>query len=394
MKKHATLGLLLSLSFSVNHAIAEDTSGAYLGAFADGLFFDDELDLDGSLGGGLGLGYMWSHFAIEGSYHYLETEQKYLNYDVDVQWPSLDVAYFINPILEHSPYFKLGYTNLDYDSGSFGDYDEDHVRFGIGYQYWFDKKFALRLEALGLYGVDEDPINTGVQLGLIYFLGEEKSKPAPAAPKDSDNDGVNDSSDQCPNTPAGTAVNAQGCPLDSDGDGVVDGKDQCPNTPQGVTVDAQGCPMDSDKDGVVDNNDQCPNTPRGAEVDQKGCEKQLEKEVNIELRVEFDSGKSTLRPGADAEIQKVADFLRRYPSASAVIEGHTDSQGAASFNQRLSEQRAQAVMQRLITVGNVSPQRLSAVGYGEVQPIADNTTAAGRQRNRRVVASISTVTKN
>jgi mono/diheme cytochrome c family protein len=94
---------------------------------------------------------------------------------------------------------------------------------------------------------------------------------------DSDNDGVSDAADQCPNTPAGSAVNAQGCAasqLDSDNDGVNDAADQCPNTPAGATVNAQGCAatqLDADNDGVNDAADQCPNTPAGATVNAQGC---------------------------------------------------------------------------------------------------------------------------
>jgi len=96
-----------------------------------------------------------------------------------------------------------------------------------------------------------------------------------AIPQDADNDGVVDAIDQCPNTPAGTMVDAVGCaiPMDSDNDGVVDAIDQCPNTPAGTMVDAVGCaiPMDSDNDGVIDAIDQCPNTPAGTMVDALGC---------------------------------------------------------------------------------------------------------------------------
>ena len=96
--------------------------------------------------------------------------------------------------------------------------------------------------------------------------------PPPPPPADSDGDGVDDTNDQCPGTPAGATVDAQGCPSDTDGDGVYDGIDQCAATPAGATVDAQGCPSDSDGDGVLDGIDQCPGTPAGATVDAQGCE--------------------------------------------------------------------------------------------------------------------------
>ena len=90
-------------------------------------------------------------------------------------------------------------------------------------------------------------------------------------PIDSDGDGIDDTLDTCSNTPAGAEVDSSGCPLDSDNDGVFDGIDQCANTPEGATVNSNGCPADSDSDGVFDGLDQCPDTPAGAIVDGVGC---------------------------------------------------------------------------------------------------------------------------
>jgi len=106
--------------------------------------------------------------------------------------------------------------------------------------------------------------------------------PPPGQPVDADEDGVADADDQCPDTPAGTAVDATGCPqttgpTDSDGDGVIDADDDCPDTPSTVTVDANGCPVsvpgtpDADGDGVHDDIDQCGDTPADAAVDANGC---------------------------------------------------------------------------------------------------------------------------
>jgi hypothetical protein len=101
-----------------------------------------------------------------------------------------------------------------------------------------------------------------VNVGVSYSLFGKK---------DSDNDGVDDSKDQCPNTPEGVAVDEFGCPMDSDVDGVPDYMDKCPFTPKGVKVDPDGCPLDSDGDGVADYLDKCPNTPTGVKVDISGC---------------------------------------------------------------------------------------------------------------------------
>lgn len=97
----------------------------------------------------------------------------------------------------------------------------------------------------------------------------------------------------------------------------------------------------------------------------------------------FATGKAELQPGALSTMQRLADFLAEYPEKTVLIEGFTDSTGSAEFNQRLSERRALAVRSALLDAG-VSAQRISTEGYGMARPVADNSTAEGRQRNRRV----------
>lgn len=97
----------------------------------------------------------------------------------------------------------------------------------------------------------------------------------------------------------------------------------------------------------------------------------------------FDIGRSDLKPGALRTLEQLTAFLVENPDRTAIIEGHTDSVGAAAFNQRLSEERAQAVQNALIERG-IAPARLSAVGFGPTKPVVGNDTAAGRQQNRRV----------
>jgi OOP family OmpA-OmpF porin len=192
---------------------------------------------------------------------------------------------------------------------------------------------------------------------------------------DSDKDGVADYQDRCPGTPSGVAVNFFGCPVDSDNDGVADYLDRCPDTPRWTEVDAQGCPVDSDGDGVTDDKDRCPGTPAGARINASGCW--------VLSGVLFDTGKSTIRPEMNRELEEVAMVMRRNPDLKIEIQGHTDSVGDAAFNQRLSEQRARAVMNYLIGEG-ISALRLQARGLGETRPAASNDTAEGRAINRRV----------
>jgi OOP family OmpA-OmpF porin len=166
--------------------------------------------------------------------------------------------------------------------------------------------------------------------------------------------------------------------MDSDGDGVTDDKDRCPGTSAGAAVDATGCELDSDGDGVVDRLDKCPNTPKGVKVDANGCG------LTLTLEVQFDNNSATLRPESEQYLDQVAAKLTELSTVTGVIEGHTDSNGSAEYNQDLSERRARSVREYLVSKG-VAGSRLTAQGFGESQPVADNTTAEGRAQNRRVV---------
>jgi OOP family OmpA-OmpF porin len=201
---------------------------------------------------------------------------------------------------------------------------------------------------------------------------------------DSDGDGVKDSMDKCPGTPRGVSVDSDGCPLDSDGDGVTDDKDKCPNTVSGAKVGPDGCELDGDNDGVVDRLDECPNTAPGVPVDRRGCEIK----GDYTLRgVNFESNSDRLRPGATNVLDQVIETLTKYPQIPFESQGHTDSDGAAEYNEGLSTRRATTVRDYLVSNG-ISENRMTVRGYGESQPVADNSTREGKAENRRVVLRI------
>lgn len=201
---------------------------------------------------------------------------------------------------------------------------------------------------------------------------------ASGCPLDRDGDGVVDSEDQCANTPRGVRVDSQGCPLDSDGDGITDDRDRCPSTPKNVAVDSSGCPMDGDGDGVYDNVDQCLDTPAGKAVNASGCHTILSlKGVN------FKTNSSELGQEAENQLNLVVDMLEQDQRIKLQVQGHTDNTGASSYNQRLSQQRAEAVVDYLAKNG-INRNRLKATGYGAARPVAGNDTPQGRANNRRV----------
>ncbi len=137
---------------------------------------------------------------------------------------------------------------------------------------------------------------------------------------------------------------------------------------------------DLDGDGVPNERDKCPNTRPGAVVDLDGCE--VEAVISLE-GVNFDFDKATLRPDAIAILNQAVALLETQATVVVEVAGHTDSVGTEEYNQGLSERRAQAVKDYMESQG-ITATRLTARGYGELQPIASNDTEEGRALNRRV----------
>lgn len=197
--------------------------------------------------------------------------------------------------------------------------------------------------------------------------------------KDTDSDGVLDKDDDCPMIPGLEEFN--GCP-DTDGDGIVDADDRCPKNPG--SIENKGCP-DKDGDTLVDIDDQCPDTTGPAS--NNGCPEvtvEVQKQLNNYAKtILFDTGKATIKPESVTVMVDIIQILNEYPNAKFAVEGHTDSIGSSTSNQRLSEARANSVRDFLINEG-ISSERLNAIGYGEEKPIASNRTRIGRKQNRRV----------
>ena len=175
---------------------------------------------------------------------------------------------------------------------------------------------------------------------------------------------------------------------DTDGDGVTDDKDQCPGTPAGVKVDANGCPLpvDTDGDGVTDDKDQCPGTPAGVKVDEKGCPqgtKEIPSDNWVLKGVTFEVNSDVLKPESRQVLDEAVAILQPRTSVRLEIQGHTDNTGNSAYNMKLSDKRAAAVKAYLVSKG-IAADRLEAKGYGDTMPVADNSTAEGRNANRRI----------
>jgi outer membrane protein OmpA-like peptidoglycan-associated protein len=200
---------------------------------------------------------------------------------------------------------------------------------------------------------------------------------------DNDGDGIVDKADACPNEPG--PIENRGCPSrDGDGDGVLDAEDRCPEQPG--AKENGGCP-DADRDGdtVSDRLDRCPDR-FGAPPD--GCPKkytlvEVKKEkIEIKQQVHFATAKYRVLKGSLPLLNQVVQVMNDYPKMRVSIEGHTDNVGRETTNMRLSQRRAEAVRDYLVSKG-ISPTRLEATGFGPTKPIASNKTARGKAKNRR-----------
>ena len=199
---------------------------------------------------------------------------------------------------------------------------------------------------------------------------------------DRDGDGVADADDKCPDA-AGTAK-YQGCPVpDTDGDGVNDEMDKCPSV--AGLAKYEGCPIpDTDGDGVNDEVDKCPT--RAGDASNQGCPviaKEVIEKINFAAKnIFFATGSYKLLAKSNKSLDGVVSLMNADSSLMIDIDGHTDAQGSEESNQVLSDNRAGAVKTYLVSKG-VTETRLKSAGYGELKPVADNTSSAGRAKNRR-----------
>jgi OmpA-OmpF porin, OOP family len=213
-------------------------------------------------------------------------------------------------------------------------------------------------------------VNLGLQIPMTLFF----DRPV-AVKEDAD----------CPVAVVNPGTGRRDCAADSDRDGIDDALDECPGTPAGAAVDAKGCPKakvatDDDADGIDNDDDDCPGTPKGLKVNAKGC---VVTQKTSLVGVSFQPNAAKLTAEGRATLDTVAETLKRQEDLKVEIAGHTDSVGSDAYNTLLSQQRADAVRTYLTGKG-IDSGRMTAVGYGEAEPVASNDNDEGRRANRRV----------
>jgi outer membrane protein OmpA-like peptidoglycan-associated protein len=316
-----------------------------------------------------------------------------------------------------APFLLGGVGNLGAVSRAMGNDVDTAWHFGLGAKIPLTHILGLRLDArdnLTAHQNGDGQAHTlEVTLGLTATIERARKEPPPPPP-DADHDGVIDADDKCP---AEHGVAPSGCPADTDGDSVYDKDDYCPREvgpapkgcpiidpdpdkdgvplpcdacPEEVGVKPDGCPIrDTDKDGILDDKDKCinePETKNGFE-DADGCPDKIpdavKKFAGVVQGIYFQQGKSVVRPASKPTLQRAVKVLQDHQSVSFEISGHTSSEGDPDFNNKLSQDRADAVKQWIVDQG-IDPKRLRTRGAGSTEPIADNKSAAGREKNRRI----------
>ena len=272
----------------------------------------------------------------------------------------------------------------------------------IGFDWLYrDMRFAIgpTVGYLHVFQSNDDLRPADANIVLIGLHAAYDTAPAPAQSRDGDRDGdgIKDSVDKCPDVPEDKDgfEDEDGCPdPDNDKDGLLDPVDKCPNEPEDKDgfEDEDGCPdPDNDQDGIPDAQDLCPNEPetKNNYADHDGCpdEEQVRvvgDKIVLDDRVHFRTNSHVIRPVSYPLLERLAKLIRDNPTYVHIdIEGHADERGPEWFNQKLSEDRAKAVLDFLVKQG-VDSKRLSSKGFGTTRPLVEKSSEHAWLMNRRV----------
>lgn len=254
---------------------------------------------------------------------------------VNITMYHLDLLYHFMPEGKLNPFITAGYGAAFYNP-SINSRNMSDVDFGVGVKYWVADNIALRLDVRDNLIVDDQISNIETTAGIVFRFGGKRA-PAPA--------------------PTSVAMNEAAPPPAPP----VIAEETPPKTENVVTPVVQ--------------------VPAAEPTPEK-------MKYCVSLNIEYDIKSADIRPQYRDEVARVGDFLSKYPTTSAVIEGYADEVGTDDYNMQLSQRRAASVVQYLIDNFGIAPTRLSAKGYGKSRPIADNGTDAGKQKNRRIDAII------
>ncbi|HSW13326.1 MAG TPA: OmpA family protein [Solimonas sp.] len=385
--------------FGIAPAYAVTTDGydiPYVGAFYSYELSDSKRDSENGQGFQINAGMPldWgSNNALELSFHDLGRERDidgkkdyqtglFLDLVHHYGEPKLNLMGGEKYVPRFTPFMLAGAGVLQEDVRG-DDHIHGGINFGAGLLFplpWYG--LGIRTEARAQAQYNDESVsgedflidyrfNVGLQIPLTPIFGE---RAAPAGKPG-----------ECEIAVVDPVTGRTDCAIDTDQDGIFDSVDQCPGTPAGSAVNTNGCPVvggnsDADADGVPDVADRCPETKAGMTVDMSGC---VVGQTMTLQGVKFHNNSAELTSESKGILDGVGRTLNSQKNLSVEIGGHTDAIGTEAFNLLLSQQRAESVRQYLIAHG-IDGKRMVAQGYGELQPVGSNDSEAGRDTNRRV----------
>lgn len=376
-----------------------DEAPWYVGAGVGYIHFegDEQLDPSAFLGGRLGYDFN-EFFALELSLDiapqlqdgdFKDPNRDLLDKDIWGLSLGLDGLLHLRNAknLHWDPYLSAGGALKYYEEDLEGSNPELVVQVGAGLFYHFNDMWAARLDYRSAVAGSDTEFNQVLFAGVNYRWG---ARVAPVysvggGEIDSDGDGLLDSEE--------AQIGTDPFNPDTDGDGLSDGEevrihktnplnpdtdwDALKDGAEVLTYKTNPLDRDTDKGGVTD----------GHEVIEDNTDP-LNPADDLQLftlNIEFDYDKADLRSQYYKDLDVIVKVLQRDPGATARVEGHADKRkkSQAAYNQRLSERRARAVLEYLVTVGGIERSRLTSVGYGFARPVAPNDTEVNMQKNRR-----------
>jgi outer membrane protein OmpA-like peptidoglycan-associated protein len=284
-----------------------------------------------------------------------------------------------------------------------GDLVRSGLDAGLGWDLLFNRGRLGIGPMLGYLHVFESDESPRPEDASVLFFGVHMELFADRSPgngpvdDDRDGDGIKNALDACPDAPEDFDgfQDQDGCPdPDNDRDGIKDAADKCPMDPEDIDSyqDEDGCPdPDNDSDGILDVDDLCPDEKEtlNGYADLDGCPdveqiRVVGEKIVLDEQVLFETNLSQIRAESNKLLERLAKLINEHPEYTEIsVDGHTDERGSDELNQRLSEERAKAVMDFLVAHG-VSADRLTSRGFGASQPRIDRSDPLAYTLNRRV----------
>lgn len=391
-------------------ALAENRAETFiLSPYAGGYTYQGKQDIKTGPVYGVRLGYNFTeNWAFEGILDYANADLKNSSGTAEKLRYGGDVVYSFLPKKSLVPYLAAGFGGMDLKVAGADSGTRWVANYGGGVKWFFHDDVALRADVRGLnYSVGEVFTNVQYTLGLHIAIGAAKPAPQPAAvpveaaaPKAapvvvvppaptaslSANPGSIEKGKSV--TLSWSSQNATGCEIQP-GVGPVAAqgtREIAPASDVSYTLVCKGEGGSASSAAAV-----AVTQPPMIEATTKKASA-VAAGASLALKIQFDTGKSVIKKEYYDELKEVGEGLNEQKNLKAVIEGHTDSVGSNASNMALSQRRAKAVRDYIVKTYKVDAKRLTAKGYGETKPIADNKTAEGRAQNRRIEATFSEMT--